>query len=93
MRHVILVAEHELQGVLAGRQRDLGFGLAGAEMQMLEVVRDFGIERRRRRVDDQVMMARIGAIGTCRRDAHAAQAEMDRRLWSGMVSPSFRPMK
>ena len=56
MRHMVLVAEHELQGVLARRQGDIGFSLAGAEMQMLKVVGYFGVEWGRRRVDDQVMM-------------------------------------
>ena len=72
--------------MLARRQRDFGFGLAGAEMQMLEVVRNFGVERRRRRIDDQMMVARIGAVGTCRRHAHSAQAKMQRGLGGQRVA-------
>src|SRR6202451_3619850 len=49
-------------------------------MQMLEVVRYLGVERRRRDVDHQGMMTRIRAIRACRRYPHSAQAEMDRRL-------------
>jgi hypothetical protein len=58
--NVVLVAEHELQGVVARGQRYFGFGLAGAKVQMLEVVRYFRVERRRGRIDDQMMMTRIG---------------------------------
>ena len=80
MRYVVLVAEDELKGVLTGGERDLRLGLPGAEMQVLEVVRNLGVERGRRRVDDQMVMAGVGAVGTRRRDAHAAQPEMDGRL-------------
>ena len=67
MRNVILVGEHELQRVLAGCQRNLGLGLSRAEMQVLEVVGGFDIQRRRRRVNDQVMVTAIGPVRTCRR--------------------------
>jgi hypothetical protein len=77
--NVVLVAEHELQGVLARGQRYFGFGLAGAKVQMLEVVRYFRVERRRGRIDDQMMMTRIGAVRARGRNPHAAQAEMKRR--------------
>ena len=77
---MILVAEDELQGVLARRQRHLGFGLAGAEMQVIEVVRQRPVERRRRHVDDQVVVAGILPVEPGRGDAHVAQAEMDGRL-------------
>src|SRR5262245_21864 len=40
VRDVVLVGEQELQRVPARRQRDPRFGLTGAEMQMVEVVRD-----------------------------------------------------
>jgi hypothetical protein len=56
VRNVVPVGEHQLHRVLARRQGNLGFGLAGAEVQMLEVVRYLGIELWRRRVDDQVVM-------------------------------------
>ena len=40
VRYVVLVAEQELQGVLARLERDFGFGLPGAKVQMLEIVRN-----------------------------------------------------
>ena len=59
----------------AKRQVDRRFGLAGPEMQMIEVVRDRLIEWRERLVDDHVMVARIRLLDSCRRDAHIHQAE------------------
>jgi hypothetical protein len=66
------VAEHELQGVLAGRQRHGGFGLALAEMDMLFVDRDrLGhFLRRQRLVDQQVVMSDVRLVDAGRRDAH-----------------------
>src|SRR5262245_479067 len=49
-------------------------------MQVVEVVRDRPVERRRRRVNDEVVMAGIRAVEASRRHAHVAQPEMDRRL-------------
>src|SRR5579862_3756936 len=46
VRHVIGVAEQQTQPVPAGRQRDLRLGLSGAEVQMVEVVRNRLVERR-----------------------------------------------
>ena len=40
VRHMGRVGEQQAQRVLAERQRDLRFGLAGAEMQVVEVVGD-----------------------------------------------------
>jgi hypothetical protein len=43
---MVLVSQQQLQCVLARRERDLGFGLTGAVMQMIEVIRDRLIEGR-----------------------------------------------
>jgi hypothetical protein len=45
MRDVVLVAHQQLQRVLAGRQLDHRFRLAGAEVQVIAVGRDFGCPR------------------------------------------------
>ena len=59
MRNVVLVAEQELQGVRSRLERDLRLGLAGAEVEMIEIVGNGLIERRQLRVDEQVVMTRI----------------------------------
>ena len=51
MRDVVLVAEQELQSVVAWGQRHFCFGLPSAEMQMIEIVRDRLIEGGHRSVD------------------------------------------
>ena len=43
--HVILVREHEMELVLAGRQREARLGLAAAEVEVLVVLRDRRVER------------------------------------------------
>jgi len=48
--------------VLPGLQRDLGLGLAAAEVQMIKVARDRLIERRQLGIDQQVMVAGIFAV-------------------------------
>ncbi len=80
MRDVIMVGEEELQPVPARRQRNLGLGLAAAEMQMVEIGRDRPVERRQRRVDQQVVMAGMASRGAGRNDLHAADLEADREL-------------
>ena len=70
----------QLQGMLTMLQRDLGFGLTAAEVEMIEVVRDGLVERGKLGVDEQVMVARVLAIGTGRSDAHVLQTEIDRHL-------------
>src|SRR5262249_13646795 len=60
--------------------RYLRFGLAGAEVQMVEIVRDGLVKRRQLGVDQQVVMAGVLAERAGRRDAHVAQAEIDLQL-------------
>ena len=80
VRDVILVSQQQLQRVLAGRERDLRLGLAGAVMQMIEVVRNRLVERRQVGVDQQVVVTGMLAIQAGRPDTHVPQAEMDRQL-------------
>jgi len=77
---VILVPQQQLQRVRSRLERDLGLGLAGAEVEVIEVVGDRLVERRQLGVDQQVVMSRIGAIRAGGGDAHFAQAEPYRRL-------------
>ena len=80
MRDVILVSQQQLQRVLAGRERDLRLGLAGAVMQMIEVVRNRLVERRQVGVDQQMVVTGMLAIQAGGPDPHVPQAEMDRQL-------------
>ena len=57
MRNMVLVSHEQLQRVLAVLERDLGLGLAAAEVKVIEVVRDRLVERGQLGVDQQVMVA------------------------------------
>ena len=69
MRDVIRIAHQQLQRVRARWQLDHGFGLAEPEMQVMAVVRDRLVQRRQRRIDQQVMVAGVLYADTSRRDA------------------------
>ena len=56
MRNVILVAHEELQRVLASFERQLCLGLAGTEMQMVEIVGYGLIEGGQLGVDQEVVV-------------------------------------
>ena len=45
-----------------GRQRELSFRLAAAEVQMVLVIRDRLVERRQIRVDQEVVVAELGLL-------------------------------
>ena len=77
---------------VAGLERDGCFGLSGAEMKMIEVVRDRLIERRQVGVDQHMMVPGIRAIRSGRRDAHVLQAEMMVNF-DGTTAPSFSSAK
>ena len=51
MRHMVLVAKEELQDVRAGGESDFGLGLAGAEVQVIEIIRNWLVERRQLGID------------------------------------------
>jgi hypothetical protein len=57
--NVILVTHEQLQSVLPWSQGDLSLGLAGAEMQMIEIVGNGLIERWKLGIDQQMVMTRI----------------------------------
>ena len=85
VRDVILVAQQQLQGVRSRFERDLGLGLAGAEVEVIEVVGNGLVQRRQLGVDQQVVMARVRAIRAGGCHSHLAQTETDGRLgreWS-----------
>src|SRR5579862_7066524 len=88
---MIGIAEEELQGVFARRQLDAHFGLAGAEMEMVLVVRDRLIERRQVRVDDEMVMPGIGAIDAGGRDAGTAQSHAQPEFSAGNDGPVRGP--
>ena len=48
-----LVGKQEAQLVRAERQRNLRLGLPGAEMQVIEIVRDRLVERRQLEIDQE----------------------------------------
>jgi hypothetical protein len=73
MGDVVLVGEDELQGMLTRRELDMRFTLAGAEMEMVEIVWNRLVERRHLDIDQEMVMARILLLRARRRDAHARQ--------------------
>ena len=77
MRNMTLIAQQKLQGVLSGRQAHLGLGLACTEVQVIEIVWNRLIQGRQLGIDQQIVVAGILSIGTCRRHPHAAQPKMN----------------
>ncbi len=57
-----IVAQKQLKRVRAQLQLDRCLGLAGAEVQMIEVVRNRLVERRQWSVDQQMVMSGIGLV-------------------------------
>ena len=55
-----VVAEKQLQGVLARAQRNFGLCLPSSEVQMIEVAWNFLIQGGQRAVYEKVMVAAIG---------------------------------
>ena len=68
---VLGVPQHQLQGVVAGREFDAGLGLARAEMQMVPIPWDrlFEIEWLVN-INQQMMMAAVGIRVARMGDAH-----------------------
>jgi hypothetical protein len=56
------------------------FGLSGTEVQMVKIVGNGAIERRKLCVNQQVMVTRICAIQAGGRNSHVMQAEADGHL-------------
>ena len=57
MRHVLVVAEQQLQGVRSLRQRQHHLGLSAAQMNVIVVGGDWLIERHHVGVDQEVMVS------------------------------------
>jgi hypothetical protein len=77
MRDMPIVAEDQLERMFAWLQGDFLLGLAGSEVQVIEIAGDRLVERRRRRVDQEMMMAGVRLVHARGRNAHVAQAETD----------------
>src|SRR5262245_11411692 len=86
MRDVALVSQNQLKRMLARGKRDLLLGLAIAEMNVVQITWQRLIQRRRRDVNQQVMMARIGLGDARGRNAHVAQAERSEEHTSELQS-------
>ena len=80
------VAEQQLQCVSARRERDLGFGLSCAKMQMVEVRGDGLRECWQCGVNDQVVMTCVGLVHAGGRNSHADQAEANHGLERDVVA-------
>ena len=86
MRNVILISQQKLERVFTSRQADLGFGLAIAEMEVIEVIRDRRVECRQLAIDQQMVVTRVRPVNTRRRQPHSAQAKMDDRLGTNRLA-------
>ena len=78
MRNVVFVTKEELQSVVTRGERDFRLRLSGSEMQVVEVVRNWFAHRRHRRIDQEMVMTGIRAIGPGGGNAHISQSEMNR---------------
>src|SRR5262249_31451163 len=73
--HVIFVTEEKLERMLSERQRDLCLGLSRAKMQMIKIIWNGLIKRRKWRVQHQMMVAGIGFFDASRCHPHVDQAK------------------
>src|SRR5262245_2341288 len=80
MRNVPLISQQKLKGMLPGGQAHFSLSLAGAKMQVREVVWNRLIQWRQLGIDQQMMVTGVLSIGACRRHPHAAQPKMNGRL-------------
>ena len=78
VRNMRRVPEQQLERVAAFRQGHGGFGLAGAEMQVVLIVRDRLIERRQRRIDEKMVMSRVRLVHAGRSHTHLLKSEAHR---------------
>jgi hypothetical protein len=70
-----VVAEKQLQGVLARAQRNFGLSLPSPKVQMIEVARNFLIQGGQRAVYEKVMVAAIGPGIPCGGYFYSAHAK------------------
>ena len=73
---MVLVAQEQLQRVLAGLELNFRLALAATEMKVVEVVGYRLVERWQLGIDQEMMMAGIFPIGARRREAHVLQSEI-----------------
>src|SRR5208282_3116006 len=78
MREMEGVAQQKLEGVATCREGQGGLRLAPAEMQMVFVVRDRLVQGRKRRVDQEMVVACVRLFDPGRRDAHLLKSEPNR---------------
>src|ERR1700722_14172831 len=79
MRHMVRVREQKTEFMRPRRQRYLGLGLAGTKMKVVEIAGNGLVERRKFRIDDQMMMSGVRLVEARRSDAHVQQAEANDR--------------
>ena len=72
---MIFVAEQQLKRVRTKRQSYRRFGLPRSEVKVVEIVRDGLVERWQGRIDQNMMMTRVGLLNSGRCDAHVHQPE------------------
>jgi hypothetical protein len=89
---VVFVAKQKLKGMPPGREVHRGFRLPGAEVEMVEVVRDRQVERRQLGVDQEVVVAGIGLVDAGGGHANIGEPEANRRPL-GKHGPSCSPTK
>src|SRR6516165_7628932 len=77
MRNMTLVTQQKLQGVLSGRQVHFSLGLACTEVEVIEIVWNWLIQRRRLGIDQQMVVPGILSIGARRCHSHTAQPKMN----------------
>ena len=91
-----MIAKQHLQGVAARRQGELDLRLAAAEVAVLLVIRDRqGQIGGQTGIDEQVVVTRVVAVDTGRRDAPTLKALAELRgpddvtfgIWCEVVSP------
>ncbi len=86
-----MIAHQKLQSMCSGGKFYTGFRLTSAEVQVIVVGWNILIERRKRRVDDNVMMPCIRPFNARRRDTDATRPHPQPKLSALDDSPVTRP--
>lgn len=75
MWDVIFITKEELERVLSEGKRNLRFGLSRTEMQVIKIIGNRPIQRRKRSVYREMMVAGIGFLNAGRCYSHVDEAE------------------
>ena len=75
MRYVIFVAEEKLERMASERQRNLRLGLSGSKMQVIKIIGNRLVQRRKRGVHEEMVVASIGFFNSGRCYAHVDESE------------------